>query len=132
MISLSAAVYLAGMLFQGAAPSASRISGSPIIDNDRATVWDTSDPKPAAHDYVAISLGDATAKLGKAGSTPAAQGRTIVIEIKDHAPDPLANKSGYPNAFPRPGIEEAVRDGEGDCVGLHVDAGRSHADALPR
>ncbi len=94
------------MLFQGAAPSASRISGSPIIDNDRATVWDTSDPKPAAHDYVAISLGDATAKLGKAGSTPAAQGRTIVIEIKDHAPDPLANKSGYPNAFPRPGSKK--------------------------
>lgn len=101
MISLSAAVVLGGMLFQSAAPST-----SPIIDNARTTVWDTTAPKPAAHDYVAISLNDGTAKLGKAGSTPQAKGRTIVIEIKDHAPDPLPNRSGLPNAFPRPGSKK--------------------------
>lgn len=101
MISISAAVYLTGMLFQaGSSP------GSPIIDNNRTTVWDTTAPKPATHDYVAISLNNATAKLGKAGSTPQANGRTIVIEIKDHAADPLPNKSGYPNAFPRPGSKK--------------------------
>src|SRR5690242_19238590 len=29
--------------------------------------------------------------------------RSIVIELKDHSVPPLANKSGLPNAFPRPG-----------------------------
>lgn len=99
MYSLSAAVLLAGMMFQAG-------SGGPIIDNERATVWDTSAPQKASHDYVAISLNDATAKLGKAGTMPEAKGRTIVVEIKDHAADPLANKSGYPNAFPRPGSKK--------------------------
>jgi hypothetical protein len=29
-----------------------------------------------------------------------------VIEIKDHAPTALPNKSGFPNAFPRPGSKK--------------------------
>lgn len=103
MPTTSLALYLAAMLFQGGAP---QIAGQPVIDNDRATVWDTTAPKPAQHDYVAITLSDGTAKYGMAGTTPAAKGRTVVIEIKDHAPTALPNKSGYPNAFPRPGSKK--------------------------
>lgn len=109
MISSSVALYLAGMLFQGGAPPG---AGQPIIDNDHATVWDTTSPKTYAHDYVAITLADGTAKLGRAGTTPAAHGRTVVIEIKDHAASPLANKSGYPNAFPRPGSKKLFENGK--------------------
>ena len=40
------------------------------------------------------------------GSTSPSGGRTIVIELKDRTVAPLANKSGYPNAFPRPGSKK--------------------------
>jgi hypothetical protein len=102
MTSTSLALYLAGMFFQGGSASSSQ----PIIDNDHAAVWDTSEAKAYAHDYVAITLADGTAKLGRAGSTPAVKGRTIVVELKDHAPSAVPNKSGYPNAFPRPGSKK--------------------------
>lgn len=109
MLSSSVVLYLTAMLFQGAAPPS---AGSPIIDNDRATVWDTSAPKVYSHDYVAITLPGGTVKLGRAGTAPAAQGRTVVIEIKDHGAAPLANKSGYPNAFPRPGSKKLFENGK--------------------
>jgi hypothetical protein len=97
MLSTSVVLYLAGMMFQGAtAPAA-----APMIDNNRTTVWDTSSPAAYAHDYVAITLADGTARFGLAGSTPDSKGRIIVIEIKDRA-RAVPNKSGYPNAFPRP------------------------------
>jgi hypothetical protein len=105
MLSTSLALYLAGMMFQGAtAPAA-----APIIDNNRTTVWDTSSPAAYSHDYVAITLANGTAKLGAAGTTPDSKGRTIVIEIKDH-PRAIANKSGYPNAFPRPGSKKLLEN----------------------
>lgn len=40
--------------------------------------------------------------------TPA---RAIVIELKDHAVAPLPNHSGYPLAFPRPGIKKVLENG---------------------
>ncbi len=105
MFSTSVALYLTAMLFQGATAS----STAPIIDNDRATVWDASSPRAYSHDYVAITLADGTARFGPAGTTPDSKGRTIVIEIKDRA-RALANKSGYPNAFPRPGSKKLLEN----------------------
>lgn len=102
MTSTSVALYLAWMFFQGGSPGSSQA----IVDNDHATVWDTTQAKAYAHDYVAITLSDGAAALGRAGSTPALKGRTIVIELKDHAPSAIPNKSGYPNAFPRPGSKK--------------------------
>ncbi len=43
-------------------------------------------------------------------ATTGAALRTIVIELKDHPVAPLANTSGYPNAFPRPGSKKVVED----------------------
>jgi hypothetical protein len=77
----------------------------PVIDNDRVTVWDTTQPlPPAQHDFVAVSLSrKGTAYFGHSGSSPGKAGvRMVVIEIKDHALPPLANSTGYPLAFPRP------------------------------
>jgi hypothetical protein len=106
MTITSAAVYLTAMLFQAGAPSADK----PIIDNDRVSVWDTSTPRAYAHDFVAITLADGKAVFERKGSTPASKGRTIVIELKDHTVAPLANKSGYPNAFPRPGSKKLIEN----------------------
>ena len=34
--------------------------------------------------------------------------RLVVVELKDHPVPPLVNKSGYPNAFPRPGSKKVL------------------------
>ncbi|HWF11938.1 MAG TPA: hypothetical protein VG297_25895 [Bryobacteraceae bacterium] len=88
-------------------------AAQPIIDNDRVTVWDTTTKlPPAQHDFVAVSLTKkGTATLGHKGEAPGADGaRTIVIELKDHPVPPLANKSGYPNAFPRPRVKKLLEN----------------------
>jgi hypothetical protein len=81
----------------------------PIVDNERVTVLDVANPQwTADHDFVAVSLTKkGTAVLGHKGDKPAKDGeRTIVIELKDHPVAPLANKTGYPNAFPRPRVKK--------------------------
>lgn len=106
-MATNALLYLTPLLFQAAAPSPSK----PIIDNERVTVWDTSSPRTYTHEFVAIELSDGSAWLGKAGSKPTSSGRTIVIELKDNKVPSLANTSGYPNAFPRPGSKKVLENG---------------------
>jgi hypothetical protein len=84
-------------------------TAQPIIDNERVTVWDTSSPlPPAEHDFVAVSLTNkGTAVFGHKGETPAKEGsRTVVIALKAHPVAPLPNKTGFPNAFPRPHVKK--------------------------
>jgi hypothetical protein len=88
-------------------------AAQPIIDNERVTVWDTTSPLPPAdHDFVAVSLTKkGTAVLDHKGEAPGKAGeRTIVIELKDHPVPPLANKTGYPNAFPRPRAKKLLEN----------------------
>jgi hypothetical protein len=85
----------------------------PVIDNDRVTVWDTNASlPPAAHDFIAIPLErKGTALAGHRGDTPGRPGvRTIIVELKDHAPTASPNTSGVPNAFPRPGAVKLLED----------------------
>src|SRR5258707_11379055 len=77
----------------------------PVLDNDRVTVWDTTAVlPPAQHDFVAVSLvHKGTAHVGHQSEAPGVAGeRTVLVELKDHAPPPSANTGGYPPAFPRP------------------------------
>jgi hypothetical protein len=107
---VNSALVLAAVLFQ--AGSASSDATKPIIDNEHATVWDTSSPRSFSKVYVAIDLAKGSAQLGKKGTVPASLSqskpdRTVVIELKDHAvPSAMPNKSGLPNAFPRPGSKK--------------------------
>lgn len=85
----------------------------PVLDNERVTVWDTTVAlPPSAHDFIAVPLDrHGTAMLGHQGDVPGRSGsRTIVIELKDHAPTALANTSGMPNAFPRPHAVKLLED----------------------
>ena len=94
--------------------------GKVIVDNDRVLVrevaWDaqnSSAPHPLA--TVTICLTCASGKSGTAkfeakgtthGEEKPVDGKpatSVVIELKDHTVPPLANKTGYQNAFPRPG-----------------------------
>lgn len=86
-----------------------------IVDNDRVNVqevvWDAQN-SGAKHtlDTLTIAL---TGQVGKVAFEPKGSahvgeigGRSIVIALKDHPVAPLANKSGLPNAFPRPGSKK--------------------------
>jgi hypothetical protein len=93
--------------------AASSWGAEPVIDNDRVTVWDTTQPlPPAQHDFVAVSLSrKGTAYFGHSGTSPGKAGaRTVVIELKDHALPQLANTTGYPLAFPRPRVKKLLEN----------------------
>jgi hypothetical protein len=93
--------------------SAAKLGVQPIIDNERVTVWDTTIRlPPTPYDFVAVSLSrKGTAVFGHKGDSPGEAGvRTVVIELKDHPVAPYPNKSGYPNAFPRPRVEKLLEN----------------------
>ena len=76
-----------------------------IIDNERVTVWDNASMHQSKYDMVTIDL-DAP-NFGKvtftAKDSTAKPRHAITIDLKDGVVSPLENKSGYPEAFPRPG-----------------------------
>jgi hypothetical protein len=88
---------------------------SPIIENDRVAVWDVTDSTPAQPvDAVVVSLSGSASFVPK--GTPAEidrkrrAGRSFVINLKDHQVAPIANTSGYPLAFPRPGSKKLLEN----------------------
>ncbi|HEV3056902.1 MAG TPA: hypothetical protein VGY48_01585 [Vicinamibacterales bacterium] len=85
----------------------------PIVDNERVTVWLQSagaapaGPPPHAGDAVWVSL----SRLGDAAYNPASVGgRGVFIVLKDRRVPALENTSGYPNAFPRPGVRKILEN----------------------
>ena len=104
-----------------AAILASPFAAMPIVDNERVTVWDVTSGDPNGPRYsgetVWISLsrpGEVAFKSAGAHFDAAALGgRAIVIDLKERVstassadPTTLPNTSGYPNAFPRPGVKK--------------------------
>lgn len=83
-----------------------------VIDNERVRVFDTTAAMPAMpDDFVAITFAGGDAVFGHAGEGAGSPGaRTIVIDLKNHPVAPLANNSGYPNAYPRPHIEKLLEN----------------------
>jgi len=106
---------LFAVLFQGGTQTALK----PVIENDRVTVWDVTGPTDAQPlDAVVVSLSGSAEFLPK-GMTPKiaegkiagrTAGRSIVIDLKDHRVAPIANTSGYPLAFPRPGSKKILEN----------------------
>jgi hypothetical protein len=91
-------------------------SAAPLIDNERVTVWDVTagDPTPPrpAGDTVRVSLTNPgkAVFVPKGATVDAASlgGRVVLIDLKDARVAPLRNTSGYPNAFPRPGVRKIL------------------------
>jgi hypothetical protein len=102
---------LCTILFQGIPQTALK----PLIENDRVVVWDVTGPTTAQpFDAVVVSLSGSAAFLPKdtkpqiaAGTS---SGRSIVIDLKDHPVAPIANSTGYPLAFPRPGSKKILEN----------------------
>lgn len=97
---------LCTMLFQAGSPTAAK----PAIDNDRVTVWEVRD-SPLAQPLNAVVISfSGTATFVPTGTTPKTSGRSIVIDLKDHPVPPIANTSGYPPAYPRPGSKKLLEN----------------------
>ena len=83
---------------------------SPAIDNQRVQVRELDGAADAVStDSVWISRAGHAAFLKK-GDKHAADGTGILIGLKDFKQDPLANKSGQPLAFPRPGSKKLIEN----------------------
>jgi hypothetical protein len=87
---------------------------APAIDNARVTVWETrSIALRPEGDSVWISIerpGEASYRAKGARQDPPGTGRGVVIALKDARVAPLGNTSGYPNAFPRPGVRKLLEN----------------------
>jgi hypothetical protein len=85
-------------------------AGMPTIENNRVTVWDVAASAPAQPlDAVVVSLSGSAVFLPK-GIVPQADGRSVIIDLKDHPLDPIPNTSGYPLAFPRDGAKKILEN----------------------
>ena len=90
----------------------------PLIDNERVTVWDVTAADPngprVEGDSVWVSVsrpGEVVVKSkGARADIAALGGRAIAIDLKNASKPPLENKSGYPNAFPRPGVRKVLEN----------------------
>jgi hypothetical protein len=106
------------------APAVVAADQAPLIQNTRVRVWDVAPGgTPVAtvpsRDYVMFVIrGDRanpqTEVLYRARNTvvpgPPTDARRIVIELQDATVPPLANASGYPLAFPRPGSRKVFEN----------------------
>jgi hypothetical protein len=88
---------------------------APVLDNDRLSVFDTSQTlPPPQHDFVAVPLAHpGSARFGHRGEVPGKAGeRTVIVELKGHAEPPIANTTGYPPGFPRPHARKILENDE--------------------
>lgn len=79
-----------------------------IVTNARVAVTDGKDTQARSHDVGVVDPRTATAKFIKAG-TPLPDGeRAIFVELLEPPVGRLANTTGLPDAFDRPGIEKLL------------------------
>jgi hypothetical protein len=117
---------------------AAATAAAPLIDNERVSVWDVrlapgeaAPPTPADRDSVIMFLEDGRVRTLAGGRTTEADRRfgeavfvpkgtravdtavgrpvhEVVVALKDAPHAPIANTSGLPPAFPRPGVVKAL------------------------
>jgi hypothetical protein len=99
------ALLLTAIFFQAAAQTAPK----PVIDNDRVTVLDVTTASAQPLDAVVVSLSGNATFVPK-GMQPKLDGRSMIIDLKDHPVPPIPNNSGYPPGFPRPGAKKVFEN----------------------
>jgi len=92
---------LCAMLFQAVHPA-----DKPVIDNERVTVWEVDGAAPAQPQDALVISSSGTVSFVAKGQQPKVEGRSLVIDLKDHKVAPLANPTKYPLTFPRPGAKK--------------------------
>jgi len=107
---MTATLLLAALLAQ--APASEPVS-APLIDNARVRVWLNAKPLAPQLDAVSIRVtGAAQAEFVPKGSrfTPSPALTHLFVELKDVAVPPFTNTTAYPNAFPRPNIQNLLEN----------------------
>jgi hypothetical protein len=110
----------------GVAPDVLTLDGAhPIMDNARVTVWDLSWSRgvPEVMErtttnaiWVSVAPNEGQVvywprgSVRRAAASENATARSIVVSLKDSPPATMENKSGYPNAFPRPGSRKILEN----------------------
>ena len=79
-----------------------------LITNPRVAVTDGTDTGTRSHDAVVVDLKSGSARFVKTGAPLLAKERSIIIELLAPPVGPLANTTGLPDAFDRPGIEKLL------------------------
>ena len=79
-----------------------------LITNPRVGVTDGTDTGTRSHDAVVVDLKSGSARFVKTGAPLLAKERSIIIELLAPPVGPLANTTGLPDAFDRPGIEKLL------------------------
>src|SRR5215467_15223786 len=82
-----------------------------IIDNARATVWESTGQaaEKVDHDRVTIDLArPGNAAFIKKGEMQPTTLHSIIVDVKDVNIPPIPNKTGYPLAFPREGVRKIL------------------------
>jgi hypothetical protein len=103
------------LLYALLSPAAPQTAPKPLIDNDRVTVWEVAGHETVQPlDAVVVSLSGSASFVLK-GTSPYLhpdpyEGRSIVIDLKDHPVAPIPNTTGYPLAFPRPGSKKILEN----------------------
>jgi len=110
------------LLFAIVSQAISQTALKPVIENDRVAVWDVAEPPTARpFDAVVVSLSlpgaasflprnTASEDSGPKVTDSKIAARYVVIDLKDHPVAPIANTSGYPLAFPRPGSKKILEN----------------------
>ena len=92
------------------ADARSRTALRPTVENERVLIWELTDSTLARPlDAVVVSLSGSATFLPK-GVLPKIAGPSVVIDLKDYLVAPIANTSGYPLAFPRPGVKKILEN----------------------
>src|SRR3984893_2788708 len=109
--NLISKIFLCALLFQATPAQAPKT----LLDNERVVVRDFTGPTATALplDSLVVSLSGSTSGTAvflSKGATPDISGRYIVVGLKNHASVPIANTSGYPLAFPRPGAKKILEN----------------------
>lgn len=81
-----------------------------LIENERVGVWDVTNLTGSKSlDSIVITTSGSAVFVPK-GAVSKIAGRSIVIDLKDHAVQPIQNTSGYPLAYPRPGSKKILEN----------------------
>jgi len=81
-----------------------------IVTNPRVAVTDGEDQGAREHDSVVVDLAGASARFVAHGTPLATRGRSIIVELLGAPVGAKENKSGFPDAFDRPGIEKLLEN----------------------
>jgi hypothetical protein len=105
-VAMALILLFCAIVFQAVSPATQK----PVIENERVQVWDVADSLPAQPLNALVISFSGHATFVPKGKPLKIEGRSMVVDLKDHPVAPILNTSGYPLAFPRPGVKKLLEN----------------------